>query len=109
MSGMNSDPMRNESRNFVHGDERLSQPKPADQPESNQAFLNVRCPFCNARVMLRQSRFGPFLGCGRYPQCTATCSLRANGALMGIWRLGKPPKTSITTRQRGRPRGNGLG
>lgn len=109
MSQMNWEQVRDDNRGSVHESERLSQPKPADQPASNQAFLNVRCPFCNARVMLRQSRFGPFLGCGRFPECKATCNLGANGALMGKWRRGKPPESSITTRKRGRPRGYGLG
>jgi ssDNA-binding Zn-finger/Zn-ribbon topoisomerase 1 len=109
MSRMNWDLVRDETRVFTHGYEQLSRPKGADKPASNQALLDVRCPFCQSKAVRRQSRFGLFLGCGRYPQCTATCNLSADGAVRGEWRRGKPPKSSTTTRKRGRDRRYGLG
>ncbi|MDE6806002.1 MAG: topoisomerase DNA-binding C4 zinc finger domain-containing protein, partial [Muribaculaceae bacterium] len=31
------------------------------------------CPRCGGRLILREGRTGPFLGCSNYPQCRFTC------------------------------------
>lgn len=33
------------------------------------------CPVCSAPMVVRQSKFGSFLGCSRYPDCTGTLPL----------------------------------
>ncbi len=33
------------------------------------------CPECKAAMIVRQSKFGPFLGCSRYPDCKGTMPL----------------------------------
>jgi DNA topoisomerase-1 len=33
------------------------------------------CPECGAKMVVRRSRFGPFLGCSRYPECKGKKSL----------------------------------
>ena len=41
------------------------------QPESR----DEKCPLCAAGMIVRQSKFGPFLGCSRYPECKGTLPL----------------------------------
>jgi len=33
---------------------------------------DLTCPECGARMVLRNSRFGLFFGCTKYPECRAT-------------------------------------
>jgi DNA topoisomerase-1 len=42
--------------------------------------VDVPCPQCGKKMMLRRSRFGAFLGCGDYPNCkgTAPCDSEGN-------------------------------
>jgi DNA topoisomerase-1 len=39
------------------------------------------CPQGRGRMLLRQSRFGPFLGCSEYPKCRTTLKINADGSL----------------------------
>ncbi len=41
------------------------------QPEQR----SETCPVCNSPMVVRQSKFGAFLGCSRYPECTGTLPL----------------------------------
>lgn len=41
------------------------------EPESR----DEKCPLCAAGMIVRQSKFGPFLGCSRYPECKGTLPL----------------------------------
>jgi len=42
------------------------------------------CPECGAAMVLRESRFGPFYGCRRYPSCDATHGARPDGRPHGV-------------------------
>jgi len=37
------------------------------------------CPTCGAKMHLKSSRFGPFLGCSKYPECTTIVNLTKDG------------------------------
>ncbi len=38
-----------------------------------------KCPLCEAQMNLKSSRFGPFLGCSRYPECNGIVNLTKEG------------------------------
>jgi ssDNA-binding Zn-finger/Zn-ribbon topoisomerase 1 len=43
------------------------------------------CPECDGLLVLRESRYGPFYGCTRYPSCTAAHGAhKATGEPLGI-------------------------
>lgn len=42
------------------------------------------CPDCGAGMTRRESRFGPFYGCIRYPACQATHGAHPDGTPLGI-------------------------
>ncbi len=37
------------------------------------------CPTCEAKMILRHGRFGPFLGCSRYPDCNGIVNIPKKG------------------------------
>lgn len=37
------------------------------------------CPSCGSRMVLRHGRFGPFLGCSRYPECNGIVNVPKKG------------------------------
>ncbi len=37
------------------------------------------CPNCGGKMLLREGRFGPFLGCEKYPDCTTIMKVTASG------------------------------
>jgi DNA topoisomerase I len=37
------------------------------------------CPTCGAKMILRHGRFGPFLGCSRYPDCNGIVNIPKKG------------------------------
>lgn len=37
------------------------------------------CPNCESRMILRHGRFGPFLGCSRYPECNGIVNIPKKG------------------------------
>jgi len=37
------------------------------------------CPNCESRMILRHGRFGPFLGCSRYPECNGIVNVPKKG------------------------------
>ncbi len=43
----------------------------------------ITCPECSAPMVLRDSRYGKFYGCSRYPDCTATHGAHPNGRPLG--------------------------
>jgi DNA topoisomerase I len=47
--------------------------------EAQQIPTDIDCPTCNAKMMIKIGRFGPFLGCSNYPTCTATMKLTKEG------------------------------
>ena len=38
-----------------------------------------KCPTCGSMMHLKSSRFGPFLGCSNYPECTTIVNLTKDG------------------------------
>jgi Topoisomerase DNA binding C4 zinc finger len=90
MAKMNWKKVKAENKARTHGFERLSKPRKSNLPEPTNAVVDQHCEFCQSRAVHRVSRFGPFLGCERYPQCTATRSLSSDGArILGVWKLSK--------------------
>src|SRR5207244_875405 len=41
-------------------------------PEETKKISDVKCTSCGANMMLKRGRFGEFLGCSRYPECSTT-------------------------------------
>jgi DNA topoisomerase I len=63
-------------------------PKPPAEPSG------IRCHKCQGDLVIRQSKRGPFLGCGRFPKCRTIISIKELDHLkelqaQGVW----PPKT----------------
>ena len=55
---------------------------PADPGDLPNATEYV-CPAGHGgRMLVRQSRYGPFLGCSHYPKCRTTLKLKADGTLL---------------------------
>lgn len=38
--------------------------------------IRERCPECGNSLLLRNGRYGPFLGCSNYPKCKYTCDVK---------------------------------
>ena len=49
----------------------------ADLPNATEHV----CPEKRGRMLLRQSRYGPFLGCSEYPKCRTSLKINADGTL----------------------------
>lgn len=47
-------------------------------PEETKTFSDVRCSSCGAQMLLKRGRYGEFLGCSRYPDCSTTQPLPTN-------------------------------
>lgn len=45
--------------------------------------MSVTCP-CGAAMVLRQSRFGPFWGCSRFPACKGSHGAHPDGRPLGV-------------------------
>ena len=44
------------------------------------ASIGIRpCPTCGEKMILRHGRFGPFLGCSRYPDCNGIVNIPKKG------------------------------
>ncbi len=41
--------------------------------------LEQNCPQCNAAMKLKRGKFGPFLGCSKYPVCKTTINIPVIG------------------------------
>lgn len=44
----------------------------------------IECPECGADMVLRNSRYGKFFGCSRWPDCDATHGADKDGRPLGI-------------------------
>jgi ssDNA-binding Zn-finger/Zn-ribbon topoisomerase 1 len=44
----------------------------------------LTCPECGSPMQLRNSKFGPFYGCTRYPDCTAAHGAHPDGRPLGV-------------------------
>jgi ssDNA-binding Zn-finger/Zn-ribbon topoisomerase 1 len=42
------------------------------------------CPECGADMVLRESKYGPFYGCTRYPACDASHGAHPDGTPLGV-------------------------
>ena len=41
-------------------------------PEPRKEMGDIKCPSCGSGMVLKRGRFGEFLGCSRYPDCSTT-------------------------------------
>lgn len=48
-----------------------------------EAEATLRCPECGGRMVLRQSKYGPFYGCADYPDCRAAHGCHPDGRPLG--------------------------
>jgi DNA topoisomerase-1 len=44
-------------------------------PEPRKEMGDIKCPSCGAAMVQKRGRFGDFLGCSRYPDCSTTMPL----------------------------------
>ncbi|MCF7958582.1 MAG: type I DNA topoisomerase [Phycisphaerae bacterium] len=63
-------------------------------PKAPPKPSGIRCYKCEGDLVIRESKRGPFLGCGRFPKCRTIISMKQHEHLKelqekGIW----PPKT----------------
>ncbi len=63
-------------------------------PKAPPEPSGIKCYKCDGELVIRQSKRGPFLGCGRFPKCRTIISIKQLDHLkelqqQGIW----PPKT----------------
>jgi len=73
-------------------------PQPADGSDRR------KCPQCaNGQLSLKLGRFGAFIGCSNYPDCTFTRQMTpgAEGAVNGTKVLGEDPETGLEVSLRG--------
>lgn len=45
---------------------------------------DLQCPECQAPLVLRASKFGPFYGCSTYPKCNSAHGAHPSGAPLGV-------------------------
>lgn len=63
-------------------------PKEPPQPSG------LKCYKCGGDLVIRQSKRGPFLGCGKFPRCRTIISMKQYDMLKELQEQGKwPPKT----------------
>lgn len=55
-----------------------------DQIRATNAAETPACPDCDAKMILRRSRFGLFYGCSNYPSCQGTHGAHPNGVPLGV-------------------------
>lgn len=53
---------------------------PPDYPNRRS---NLRCADCGELMVLRESKYGPFYGCGSFPKCRGTLSAHQDGRPKG--------------------------
>ncbi len=53
--------------------------KASKEIENIEIKTDHDCPKCDAKMLLKSSRFGPFLGCSNYPDCDAIINLTKDG------------------------------
>lgn len=53
--------------------------KASEEIENVVIETEYKCPNCNSMMVLKASRFGPFLGCSKYPDCQAIVNLTKEG------------------------------
>jgi ssDNA-binding Zn-finger/Zn-ribbon topoisomerase 1 len=46
--------------------------------------MTLECPECDGEMVLRNSRYGKFYGCTKWPACDATHGAHANGKPLGV-------------------------
>jgi DNA topoisomerase-1 len=52
------------------------------EPAAPSNATEYVCPEGRGRMLLRQSRYGPFLGCSEYPKCRTTLKINPDGSLL---------------------------
>jgi DNA topoisomerase I len=50
-----------------------------EQTRQDNSKTEYKCPKCDKELVQKYSRFGPFFGCGNYPQCKYTAQLGKDG------------------------------
>ncbi len=58
--------------------EQAKEAVPAPAPKPKPEPTDISCPECGARMVVRMSRRGRFLGCGAYPKCRHTMEMPAD-------------------------------
>lgn len=54
---------------------------------------DIPCPLCGKPMLLREGRFGKFLGCTGYPECKHTMDVTADGTPAAVSTEAKPTDT----------------
>lgn len=53
--------------------------KASEEIENVNISTEYLCPKCSSPMLLKSSRFGPFLGCSKYPDCQSIVNLTKDG------------------------------
>jgi DNA topoisomerase-1 len=68
--------------NFTCGLEEKKSPKAPKDPSAHPNATQYACPEGRGVMILRQSRYGPFLGCSNYPKCRTALKIDAEEQLL---------------------------
>ena len=90
-SSMEAPSQRGNRKTAVQKLDKEGNPEPPKAPPKPSG---IRCYKCDGELVIRESKRGPFLGCGRFPKCRTIISFKQVDHLKqlqaeGIW----PPKT----------------
>ncbi len=64
--------MNNDEHCDCNDDYTEQETKPVPIPKKLSIYL---CPNCNAPVVIRESKYGEFVGCSNYPKCKYSASI----------------------------------
>src|SRR5690349_12612850 len=94
MAKMNWKRVQDENRARVHGSEQIA-PKAGHTKGPDPNCAGERCGICGKKAVLRTSRYGNFLGCSDYPNCTAISNVSSDGrTALGKWKVSGQPSVS---------------
>jgi len=63
-------------------------------PKAPPKPSGIKCYKCNGELVIRESKRGPFLGCGKFPKCRTIISIKELDHLKELQQKGTwPPKT----------------
>lgn len=66
------------SRFYEKFKEELERAQKGMQRENGEIFYSESCPLCGSTMILKESRYGKFLTCSKFPKCRGKISMNAN-------------------------------
>jgi DNA topoisomerase-1 len=77
--------------------------EPIEKVKKEVEYSDTKCPSCGAKMAIRTSKYGQFLGCSKYPKCKTICDMEGNlikkGKSKGKKKYSKRKKSSKRKKQ----------